>query len=202
MNPHFIFNCLGSIKQMILANEQDNANKYLNKFAKMIRLSLEHARRTNITVREKLDYLSNYLEMERLRFDNSFNYQIVIDERIIPEETTVPPMMVQPLVENAIWHGLMNKEGDRQLFVRYRLQDEHLVCEVEDNGIGIVQNMRKQNTNHKSLGIENIRRRIALLNQKYHTHCSLNFIDKSKHNETETGTIAILTLPFSNLDVP
>lgn len=201
MNPHFIFNCLGSIKQMILENEQENANRYLNKFAKMIRLSLEHSRRPYVTIREKLEYLNNYLEMEQLRFNHSFKYKIEIDENIRPDEVTVPPMMIQPLVENAIWHGLMNKENDRELVIRYKLLRNKLVCEIEDNGIGIIKSSQRPKTSHRSIGIENIKHRLNLLNQKYHLDCSLQINDKSELNKSETGTIAILTLPCSNLAV-
>jgi tetratricopeptide (TPR) repeat protein len=198
MNPHFIFNCLGSIKQMILENEQENANNYLNKFAKMIRLSLEYSRRPYVTVKEKLEYLNNYLQMELLRFDHSFSYHIEVDENIFGEEVGVPPMMIQPLVENAIWHGLMNKSGDRNLFIRYKLEDDTLICEIEDNGIGIIQSNLRPKIGHQSFGIENIRHRLNLLNEKYHLNCSLQIKDKSEINKNESGTLAILTLPILN----
>jgi len=198
MNPHFIFNCLGSIKQMILENEQENANNYLNKFAKMIRLSLEYSRRPYVTVREKLEYLDNYLQMELLRFDHSFSYHIEVDENICTEEVGVPPMMIQPLVENAIWHGLMNKSGDRKLFIRYKLHDDRLICEIEDNGIGVIQSSLRPKHGHQSFGIENIRHRLTLLNEKYHLDCCLQIKDKSELNRNQSGTLAILTLPILN----
>jgi len=198
MNPHFIFNCLGSIKQMILENEQGNANNYLNKFAKMIRLSLEYSKRPYVTVKEKLEYLNNYLQMELLRFDHSFRYHIEVDEDICVEEVGVPPMMIQPLVENAIWHGLMNKSGDRELFIRYKLEGDRLICEIEDNGIGISQSSLRPKHGHQSFGIENIRHRLNLLNEKYHLNCGLQIKDKSESNKDESGTLAILTLPILN----
>jgi tetratricopeptide (TPR) repeat protein len=198
MNPHFIFNCLGSIKQMILENEQENANTYLNKFARMIRLSLEYSKRTYVTVGEKMDYLNNYLQMEQLRFDHSFSYHIEVDEDICVEEVGVPPMMIQPLVENAIWHGLLNKPGERQLFIRYKLRNDKLICEIEDNGIGISKTSRQPRHGHRSFGIENIRRRLNLLNEKYHLDCSLEIKDKSEMDLNDSGTLAILTLPILN----
>jgi tetratricopeptide (TPR) repeat protein len=198
MNPHFIFNCLGSIKQMILENEQGNANNYLNKFAKMIRLSLEYSRRPYVTVKEKLEYLDNYLQMELLRFDHSFSYRIEVDENICTEEVGVPPMMIQPLVENAIWHGLMNKPGDRELFIRYKLHGDKLICEIEDNGIGVIQGNLRPKHGHQSFGIENIRRRLTLLNEKYHLNCCLQIRDRSEFDRNESGTLAILTLPVLN----
>jgi tetratricopeptide (TPR) repeat protein len=198
MNPHFIFNCLGSIKQMILENEQENANNYLNKFAKMIRLSLEYSRRPYVTVREKLEYLDNYLQMELLRFDHSFSYHIEVDENICADEVGVPPMMIQPLVENAIWHGLMNKSGDRKLFIRYKLHDDRLTCEIEDNGIGLIRSSLQPKHGHQSFGIENIRHRLTLLNEKYHLNCCLQIRDRSEFDRNESGTLAILTLPVLN----
>ena len=198
MNPHFIFNCLGSIKQMILENEQENANNYLSKFAKMIRLSLEYSRRPYVTVKEKLEYLDNYLQMELLRFDHSFRYYIEVDENICTEEIGVPPMMIQPLVENAIWHGLMNKSGDRKLFIRYKLHEDRLICEIEDNGIGVIRSSLQPKHGHQSFGIENIRHRLTLLNEKYHLNCCLQIKDKSEFDINESGTLAILTLPVLN----
>lgn len=198
MNPHFIFNCLGSIKQMILENEQENANNYLNKFSKMIRLSLEYSRRPYVTIREKVDYLHNYLQMEQVRFDHSFRYHIEVDEGICVDEIGVPPMMIQPLVENAIWHGLMSKPGDREVLIRYKLGDGRLICEIEDNGIGILKSSALGSHGHKSFGIENIRNRLALLNQKYHINCNLQIKDKSELDKNEMGTLAILTLPILN----
>lgn len=198
MNPHFIFNCLGSIKQMILENEQENANTYLNKFARMIRLSLEYSRRPYVTVRETLEYLNNYLQMELLRFDRSFSYHIEVGEDICAEEVGVPPLMIQPLVENAIWHGLMNKPGERHLSIRYKLRPDRLICEIEDNGIGISQASRQPRHGHRSFGIENIRHRLNLLNEKYHLACSLEIKDKSELDKNESGTLAILTLPILN----
>jgi tetratricopeptide (TPR) repeat protein/signal transduction histidine kinase len=198
MNPHFIFNCLGSIKQMILENEQENANNYLNKFSRMIRLSLEYSKRPYVTVSEKLDYLNNYLQMELLRFDHSFTYHIEVDEDICVEEVGVPPMMLQPLVENAIWHGLMNKPGNRELFIRYKLRKDRLICEIEDNGIGISRASQLPRHGHRSFGIENIRHRLNLLNEKYHLDCQLEIKDKSEMDENRSGTLAILTLPLLN----
>lgn len=198
MNPHFIFNCLGSIKQMILENEQENANTYLNKFAKMIRLSLEYSKRPFVTIKEKLEYLDNYLQMELLRFDHSFSYYIEVDAAICVGEVSVPPMMMQPLVENAIWHGLMNKSGERQLFIRYKLGDNRLICEIEDNGIGLHKSSLAAKHGHRSFGIENIRHRLALLSEKYRVPCDLEIKDKSDLDKNKAGTLAILTLPILN----
>ncbi|MGN6530646.1 MAG: ligand-binding sensor domain-containing protein, partial [Ginsengibacter sp.] len=118
MNPHFIFNSLNSIKEMILEDQKQNASRYLSKFAQLIRTSLEQSRQTFITIKQCVDHLQQYLEMEKLRFEN-FSYSIDIDKNLDADETQIAPMLVQPLVENAIWHGLRNKENDRKLFIRF-----------------------------------------------------------------------------------
>ena len=136
--------------------------------------------------------------MELVRFDHSFSYHIEVDENISAAEVGVPPMMIQPLVENAIWHGLMNKSGNRKLFIRYKLEDDRLICEIEDNGIGIIQSSLRPRHGHQSFGIENIRHRLNLLNEKYHLNCSLQIKDKSEISKDDSGTLAILTLPVLN----
>src|SRR6476660_1782929 len=107
MNPHFIFNSLNSIKGMILANEPQKASRYLSKFAQMIRITLSQSKEIFTTLYENLEYLESYLLMEKLRFDDSFTFCIGVDDNIDKEETQVPTLMIQPLVENAIWHGLL-----------------------------------------------------------------------------------------------
>ena len=107
MNPHFVFNALNSIKWMILDGDNEKASRYLSKFALMIRMTLDHSKEVFVTLDENIQYLQTYLEMEQLRFDDSFTFKISVGKNIDAAETTIPSMMIQPLVENAIWHGLM-----------------------------------------------------------------------------------------------
>jgi len=197
MNPHFIFNSLNSIKEMILEDQKQNASRYLSKFAQLIRTSLEQSRQTFITIPQCVDHLKQYLEMEKLRFPD-FVYSIDVDESLNNGETLIAPMLVQPLVENAIWHGLRNKAGDRRLSVRFFKDQELLVCEVEDNGPGIHHTMKNKPTAypaHRSLGIENIRERLTLLNEKYNKSCSLNILDKETlPDKNGPGTVAVLKI--------
>ncbi|WP_344976843.1 sensor histidine kinase [Compostibacter hankyongensis] len=197
MNPHFIFNSLNSIKEMIWNNDKQNASRYLSKFAQLIRTSLEQSRQTFITVEQCVDHLQQYLEMEKLRFE-AFSYSINIDEKLNISEVKITPMLVQPLVENALWHGLSNKEGDRQLFIRFFGDSNSLTCEIEDNGIGIRQSVKNKETairTHHSLGIVNIQERLVVLNEKYNMKCSLNITDKSDLPvKAGSGTIAVLRL--------
>jgi LytS/YehU family sensor histidine kinase len=197
MNPHFIFNSLNSIKEMILEDQKQNASRYLSKFAQLIRTNLEQSRQAFVTVRQCIDHLEQYLQMEKLRFD-AFSYSIKVEEGMRPDEINMAPMLVQPLVENAIWHGLRNKADNKQLLVRFFIKNRQLFCEIEDNGIGILQskeNKSGMHAAHRSLGITNIRERLAVLNEKYKMNCSLQIIDKSTLSEKNgTGTIVILQL--------
>ncbi|HEY4290015.1 MAG TPA: histidine kinase [Puia sp.] len=198
MNPHFIFNSLNSIKEMILHQDTRNASLYLSRFAHLIRLNLEHSRKTFITLRQNIEYLESYLEMEQLRFAD-FNYNIGIKGELDADEIRIAPMLIQPLVENAIWHGLLPNRGDKQLNILFYIDEEKLVCEIEDNGIGIRRSLLNKNDSqqmHTSMGISNIRQRIAILNEKYRIRCSLSILDKSEiSGVTDTGTVSKLVVP-------
>jgi putative methionine-R-sulfoxide reductase with GAF domain/two-component sensor histidine kinase len=146
MNPHFIFNSLNSIKRMILANEQLNASKYLSKFAQMIRITLNHSKEIFTTLYENVEHLETYLTMEKLRFDDSFTFKITVDNNIDREEILIPTLMIQPLAENAIWHGLMPKKGTKKLTIRFSKLQETISCIIEDNGIGINRSEQLKHT--------------------------------------------------------
>ena len=195
MNPHFIFNSLNSIKEMILHQDTKNASLYLSRFAQLIRLSLEHSRKTFITLRQNIEYLESYLEMEQLRFAD-LNYHIGIMDEIDADEIRIAPMLIQPLVENAIWHGLLPNGGSKRLNILFYTDEEKLVCEIEDNGIGIgrsLLNKKDSQQMHVSMGIGNIRQRIAILNEKYRIQCSLSIQDKSEITGAKgTGTVSKL----------
>lgn len=197
MNPHFIFNCLNSIKEMIFKDQKQSASRYLSKFAQLIRTSLDQSQQTFISIEQCVEHLRQYLEMEQIRFED-FSYSIEVDEDLIEDKMQIAPMLVQPLVENAVWHGLRNKQGDRKLQIRFRHVQGRLVCEVEDNGPGIHRIKRSESglfPPHKSFGIANIQERLALLNEKYAMQSSLEIRDKSDEKPAnETGTLAILEL--------
>jgi putative methionine-R-sulfoxide reductase with GAF domain len=195
MNPHFIFNSLNSIKGMILSNEQQKASRYLSKFAQMIRMTLNQSKEVFTTLYENLEHLENYLVMEKLRFDDSFTYQVTVDEQIDKEETLIPTLMIQPLSENAIWHGLMCKEGEKKLFIRFSLNGDGICCSIEDNGIGIRRSEELKQLNkpsHQSVGLSNLRNRIKIMNEKYDTGCTLEIIDLHDLDKRKTGTRAVL----------
>ncbi|HEY2349183.1 MAG TPA: histidine kinase, partial [Puia sp.] len=201
MNPHFIFNSLNSIKGMILANEQQKASRYLSKFAQMIRVTLNQSKEIFTTLYENLQHLENYLLMEKLRFDDSFSYKIVVDDYLDKEETLIPTLMIQPLAENAIWHGLLLKEGDKKLLISFSQKEDTIFCKIEDNGIGIRHSeelKRVNNPSHQSVGLSNLRNRIKIMNEKYDIGCNLEISDLGQADEERSGTSALLYFNIIN----
>lgn len=136
MNPHFIFNCLSSINHFILNEENDKASEYLTRFSKLIRTVLVNAGKTTITLEEELAMLRLYLNMEQLRFRQAFEYTIDFDAGLHPSMIFVPSFILQPFCENAIWHGLLHKEGKGKLNIHFSMQQDILICTIQDNGIG------------------------------------------------------------------
>ncbi|HEU4471371.1 MAG TPA: histidine kinase [Flavisolibacter sp.] len=197
MNPHFVFNALNSIKLMILEGENKKASRYLSKFALMIRMTLEHSKETFVTIDKNISYLNAYLEMEQLRFDESFSYTIRVEEDVDSMEVLIPSLMLQPLVENAIWHGLLPSEKEKKISISFGLQGDQVVCTVEDNGIGIIAANRLRHVQrplHRSVSLENLKRRIRIMNEKYDACCSLEIQDLSEIDGRRTGTRAVLKL--------
>lgn len=196
MNPHFVFNALNSIKRMILDADNEKASRYLSKFALMIRMTLEHSKETFVTLQDNIQYLKAYLEMEKLRFDDRFVYSIVTAEEADASETMLPSMMIQPLVENAIWHGLMYAAHEKKLLIAFDLQEQRVVCIIEDNGIGIRQSeqlRQQQRPMHRSVGLGNLQNRIKIMNEKYHTECRLEITDLKQAGLADSGTRAVLS---------
>lgn len=201
MNPHFIFNSLNSIKGMILNDEQQKASRYLSKFAHMIRLTLNQSKETFTTLYENIEHLESYLTMEKLRFDDSFNFELTVDEHLDTEDILVPTLMLQPLAENAIWHGLLHKKGGKHLFIHFSKNNGKVNCIIEDNGIGINRSEQLKKVNrptHKSVGLANLRNRIKILNEKYNSACTLEIMDLHVKGTHKYGTRAVLS--FKNIN--
>ena len=199
MNPHFIFNALNSIKRMILDADNEKASRYLSKFALMIRMTLNHSKEIFVTLDENVEYLKAYLEMEQLRFSDSFTYTIFTDDGIDTSETFIPSLMMQPLVENAIWHGLLQSETDKKIMIAFTQDQNTITCIIEDNGIGIdlsKEFKERNNSTHRSVGLENLQKRIKMINEKYNIGCSLEITDLKKENKN--GTRAVLKFNVTN----
>ena len=200
MNPHFIFNCLNSIKDMILQGENKNASRYLSSFAQLIRETLEHSKHTFISLQESITHLERYIEMEKIRFEN-FSYHLEIDKNINLNEIMVPPMLLQPLVENAIWHGLRQNQGEKTLNIIIRKSNNNICCIIEDNGPGInhSKDIRQINKEIESTAINNIYKRISLLNEKFNMDYSITITDKSTDEKyKEKGTVAEIIIPLKS----
>ena len=201
MNPHFVFNALNSIKRMILEGDNDRASRYLSKFAQMIRMTLNHSREVFVTLDENITYLRAYLDMEQLRFDDSFTYRIYTSEHIDLAETAIPSMMIQPLVENAIWHGLLQSDEEKRIRILFTEQRNKITCIVEDNGIGIREAEKLKQTNkspHHSVGLENLQKRIKIMNEKYDMGCSLEITDLKESGKNRNGTRVTLQFNLIN----
>jgi LytS/YehU family sensor histidine kinase len=169
MNPHFIFNCLNSIQSFIAANDKDRAATFLAQFARLIRQTLEHSFQKEITLEDEIEYLHNYLSLEHLRFRDTFQYNIHVDEHIDLYDTVAPSMLVQPFVENAIVHGMKGKQGDGRIEVRFeRINEAGLRITVEDNGSGqegAPTNDSGESVKRTSYGVQLARRRLELAMQ-------------------------------------
>lgn len=187
MNPHFVFNCLNSIKEMIISKENDNASRYLTKFSTMMRATIDHSKKNWSSVYENMEYIETYLEMESLRFEN-FRYTVSMDEAIESREMLMAPMLLQPIVENAIWHGLMKNTGDKVLYVHIAKDNDYIVCTIDDNGIGYNTAIKQTNI-YNGIGLSNIRSRIEIINQKFSLDYSITIFDKSEIGQYGTKTV-------------
>ena len=169
MNPHFIFNCLSSINCFILENNTEKASDYLTRFSRLIRMVLTNSEKSLITLDEELKMLRLYLDMERLRFENSFDYNITYTNDVEAESVLVPPLLLQPFCENAIWHGLMNKDGQGHLNITIMQEDTFLNCVITDDGIGRAKagelNMVSAKK-EKSMGLKITNERLSLFNHE------------------------------------
>lgn len=202
MNPHFVFNALNSIKRMILDGDNEKGSRYLSKFALMIRMTLEHSKEVFVTLQENVEYLKAYLEMEQLRFNDSFTYNIFTGENIDTAETMIPSLMIQPIVENAIWHGLMQADMDKRIMIAFTQYGNKIVCTIEDNGIGLHESERLKETTrplHRSTGLENLQKRIKIINEKYNTDCSLEIFDLKDTCREKRGTRVVLRFNVINM---
>jgi ligand-binding sensor domain-containing protein/putative methionine-R-sulfoxide reductase with GAF domain len=200
MNPHFIFNALNSIQQYILKGDVDQANKYLSKFSRLQREVLNHCDQNFISLDKEIEMLNLYLELEQLRFSENFEYAISMEKEIDSAELKIPPMILQPFVENAIWHGLMPKKGSKELSIEFLLSSEDLLqCIIRDNGIGRVEAARLKETSksaptHKSKGLNLVYERLNILEKQYQQPFEVVISDLTNAAGEVQGTKVTLTL--------
>jgi two-component system sensor histidine kinase YesM len=196
MNPHFIFNSLNSVNQFIAENKEREANKYLTSYSNLMRNTMENSNKDFITLDNELEQLKKYLELEHLRFQDKFDFKISVDPELDPERTMVPNMIIQPHLENAIWHGLRYLDTKGLLELQVHLTNSKVVIRIEDNGIGLTKSEELKTTNqkaHQSRGMSNTKERIGLLNELYKRNISFRISEKAS---PETGTVVEIIFPL------
>jgi len=199
MNPHFIFNSLNSIKLYIINNEKENAVYYLNKFAKLIRKILTASVEKEITLEEEIETSLLYLNIENIRFNNAIQFTTTIDSEINLKGIKVPSLILQPFLENALWHGLSAKEGDKKLSIIVKPESEDFACiSIIDNGIGRKASEKinsKKFTLQKSLGTDITKERLVNFSKKFTNSFSLKIEDLEDHNGKNNGTRVTIHIP-------
>ncbi|WP_258542505.1 sensor histidine kinase [Parvicella tangerina] len=195
MNPHFIFNLLNSIQHLVIKGDNENAYSYINRFAGLVRNTLDYSEEDTISLREEIKLLDIYLDLEKLRFPESFTYEIL---EMNTRDIQIPPMLIQPFIENALVHGLLHKNGQKRLRVQFELK-EVLICRVEDNGIGrkkAKEIRARQRGNHKSFSTLAIENRFELLAKSYHQQIGFSYEDLNAENEEEFTTRVTIRIPY------
>ena len=175
----------------MLSSDTDKAIHYLSKFSQLMRLILSNSRESSIPIREELKALTHYMDIERLRFDNKFDYKIIVDDEIDQEFMEIPPMIIQPFVENAILHGLIHSPGDGHITIRLELRDNYIFCTIEDNGIGRkkAQEIRDASgIKRKSRGMVITRERLEILNKQNQEKFAVNVVDLANDEGEPSGT--------------
>jgi sensor histidine kinase YesM len=198
MNPHFVFNSLASIQSFIFEEDKLMAGKYIADFASLMRLILENSREEFIILEKEISTLKYYLELQKLRYENKFDYSIFVDPALNPEFDVIPPMLGQPFVENSIKHGIAKKETKGQIDIRLIKRDEYLVFEIEDNGIGrekAQQIKEPESKKHISLALSITRERLDNLNKRYRKKINFEIIDLEKDNKP-SGTLVKFEIPL------
>lgn len=196
MNPHFIFNSLNSVNQFISQNKELEANKYLTSYSHLMRNMMENSNKDFISLSNEIEQLKKYLDLEHLRFQDKFDYQIVVDDALDTETTLVPNMLIQPHLENAVWHGLRYRETKGLLLLKFELNRGNVSVIIDDNGIGLTESAALKTRNqkvHQSRGVTNTKERINLLNDLYKTNIGFSITEK---NSGTTGTLVEITFPL------
>ena len=200
MNPHFIFNSLNSIQKYLLTNDRKNSNKYLTTFSKLMRLVLDNSKESLISIEDELKSLQIYLELESMRFKDKFEFNIIIDPSINVQQNKIPPLLLQPYIENAIWHGIMHKEdGTGTLKIELKLIQNRILCVIEDNGIGRVLSLKikKNNTiQYKSTGMAITSKRMELVEKVFGQKIIYRIIDRYNNDKEAIGTRVEIDLPI------
>lgn len=200
MNPHFVFNALNSIQHYILNSKGDEAVKYLSKFAKLIRIILNNSEKPITTINEDIEAIKLYLELEKMRFENKFDYSIHIDSSIDGDYDEIPPMLIQPYLENAILHGINPKEGIGHITINIKVVNQFIKISIKDDGIGREKSKAVQSlqpaARHKSLGMQITKDRVRILNTIHQSNLNVNIIDLYNDKKEAIGTQVDIFIPY------
>ena len=200
MNPHFIFNSLGSIQSYLLQNKSDNAGLYLSQFARLIRQNLNAINASNINLEEEIDRLKNYLDLEKLRMNDKFDYRIEVAENVLADEVQIPSMIIQPFVENAIWHGIAFLKEKGKILIRFTMHDnKSLKVMVEDNGIGMKRSetISSKKDTHRHMGMDMVSKRLELLGKKLSVTTRLDYSEVYPGSQNPGTRVEILVPMYS-----
>ncbi len=199
MNPHFIFNALNTVQSLFLSNDPASARLLISKFAKLMRAILLHSRETSIPLKEEVEMLENYLSIEQLSRPNKFEYQIKVAEELDVDELMIPPMMIQPFVENAVKHGINYLKHGGKIEIAFSKKDDKLVCSIIDNGIGRAASTQinaQKAKNHKSTALAVTKERLDILNNENNDNKSLEIKDLINTDGSAAGTEVLVRMPF------
>lgn len=204
MKPHFIFNTLNSIQNYILEHNKDSAIRYLNKFSRMMRQILYNSDNSYVPLSDEIELLKTFMELERLRFDKAFEYEVNIDDSLEEDFIAIPPMLIQPHVENAILHGLVNRKDDqgRLTLSFYEHSQNTIKCVVDDNGIGrdsSLELQEKDKKSHKSRGVSNTKQRLYYISKLSGLELNMDYKDKYDKNGNPEGTVVTLIIPVKDI---
>lgn len=198
MNPHFFYNALNTIQSYILANDKKQAVNYLSKFSSLTRSILEMTEKEFVTISEEISTMKFYLDIEKARFDEDFEYTITTENESEMEHQKIPSMLLQPYIENAVKHGLLHKTGLKKLNISFKKSNEKIKIEIDDNGIGRLKSAELssiKNKNHKSFATNAMQNRIDLLNKNKLNKITINFIDKVNQSNQSLGTTVVIEIP-------
>jgi hypothetical protein len=195
MNPHFVYNTLSSIQHYITENNSDSAIKYLTKFARLMRVIMDNSSKPLIPIKDELQALELYLELESVRCTGKFSYTVNISSEIDIDYDQIPSMLIQPYVENAIWHGLMLREEGGHLLISLSIEGSLIKCIIEDNGIGRRRSAELKKSNHKSLGMSITKERLEILNSLHGSQLSVEIVDLVNDAGEAAGTRVVIYIP-------
>ena len=201
MNPHFIFNSLTSVQNLILKQDGIKASVYLSRFSDLVRSILNNSLKEYITLEEEIGTIENYLELQKIRFPDKFDYSVEVDEKINPENLQIPPMFAQPFIENSIEHGFKDKTTRGHIEVNYELVNGSLIYSVTDDGIGrekAQEILKKQNKDHKSLATSITQERIRVLNKRLKNKICMKIIDLKNDEGMAIGTKVVFDISLKN----